>query len=143
MGKRTIAQAARKIAMRQNVRVSIQDFQEFVNEQSQQKSKIEITERILCAAIHYDDGTNPSIYQPEGIESGFVVSGFRHGSIVDSMERVFYADPELYEITKGFLTNRNRFVNRKQALKIATIENQIIHNIQIDPKIGLTSEDIY
>jgi len=39
MGKRTIAQAARNIVARQNVKISIQEFQAFVNERAQESVK--------------------------------------------------------------------------------------------------------
>jgi len=43
---------------------------------------------------------------------------------------------------QGFLTNKNRFVDRKEALKIAKDMNQIIIKIN-DRKTLLYSEDLY
>lgn len=36
-----------------------------------------LEERILCAAVHYDDGKE-YVHQPINITSGYVVCGHRH-----------------------------------------------------------------
>ena len=38
------------------------------------------TERILCAAIHFDDGKTKYEFQPPNIDTGFVIAGWRHGN---------------------------------------------------------------
>lgn len=90
-------------------------------------------EYILCAAYHFKNGKKYE-EQPVNIKSGFVSCGFRHG----------HAAIIGYEIDKecktidGFLTSKNRFVNRRQASKIAFKSRQIQVNLGI-----LISEDLY
>ena len=49
----------------------------------------------------------------------------------------------IYEKAQGFLTNKNRFVERKEALEIAIKANQVDENNLGNPLIGLFSEDLY
>lgn len=100
-------------------------------------------ERILCAAIWYKE-YGLSQHQPINIEKGFVMCGHRHSSIIGQCAALTeLKQSEMGVIVQGFLTDKNRFVDRKEALKIAEREKQIIHNVPIDSEIGLTSEDIY
>lgn len=77
---------------------------------------------------------------------GIVFSGHRHVHCIHSMTALTGKRSVITECGKyiqGFLTNKNRFVDRKEALEIAKKERQIIHNIELDNGVGLTSEDIY
>ncbi len=45
-------------------------------------------ERILCAAIWYKDAKSTP-HQPNNIDRGVVISGWRHGSIIASVKGMF------------------------------------------------------
>lgn len=128
-------------------------------------------EYILCAAIHYDNGIKYRFQQMYGIETGFVLCGFRHphiidvlptnpyyfknlfeGEEVDPVEKQKYdelkykygwADDSLTrcETTQGFLTSKGRFVNREEALEIARAAGQVGDDAGY--KKQLFSEDLY
>lgn len=102
-------------------------------------------ERIICSAIWYQELTT-SHYLPTNVDKGVVVCGHRHVHCIHTMVSLTgkrSVDSECGEYIQGFLTDKNRFVDRKEALKIAKEKNQIIHNISLDMGIGLASEDIY
>ena len=109
-------------------------------------------EKILCAAIWYDNGdTRPHL--PKNINSGIVVGGYRHPSCLSSLASILYPNWQTISIedmvridclnkqVQGFITNKNRFVNRKEAAEIAIASGQVT---QVEfPKTGLHSEDLY
>lgn len=107
-------------------------------------------EFILCAANYYNDA-DVHDKQPVNIEVGFVICGRRHYNCNYTFEfTTFYWPSELrnavrYTAVQGFLTNTNRFVDRKEAYKIAFGADQIIGPNKGCPTndIGLTSEDLY
>ena len=91
-------------------------------------------ERILCASIWYQDN---KVYQqqPVNIESGYVLSGYRHG---DCLSNLFVFDNYCQKHVEGFLTNLNRFVNRIEGAQIAYKAKQI------DKPLGsLISENLW
>lgn len=97
-------------------------------------------EKILCAAIHYDDGEN-YIHQPKNIQSGFVVCGRRHHNCIMTKSILSgQQDTEsgLKSYTQGFITNTDRFVDRKEGAEIAYYAKQIN-----EPVLTLYSEDLY
>ena len=99
-------------------------------------------EKILCAAIHFNDNKKYSL-QPINIGEGFVMCGFRHGCIFEQTSAKFMErkDLNIMQEIQGFLTNKNRFVSRKEAWVIAENANQIIDN---SGGYGtLYSEDLY
>ena len=106
------------------------------------------TEYILCAANKYDDGKK-HLYTPTNVQRGFVICGMRHHNCIDIFAMIvgFPYNEEAARIKRteiqGFLTNANRFVDRKEALKIATEAKQLLHEIKLDPNVGLTSEDLW
>jgi hypothetical protein len=96
-------------------------------------------EYILCAAIHFDDGKQyPN--QPKNIETGIVLCGWRHGSIFPQIGGLVRERQELgiYEKEQGFITSKNRFIDRKEAAILAFTTGQIDK-----PKTELYSEDLY
>ena len=104
---------------------------------------MEDQEYILCAAIHYDD-VKVYIHQPTNIKTGFVIAGRRHHNCVYTFGIL---NKELVmklkaTHTDGFITNTNRFVDRKEAFKIAKDANQIISIANTRSK-NLYSEDLY
>jgi len=104
-------------------------------------------ERILCAAIWYKDfslenNDIPSdLMRPYNCDCGVVFSGHRHPhcmyqAVAITGKRQF----ELGEEVQGFLTNLNRFVDRKEGAKIA-IDNKQIDVLNHGKQ--LYSEDLY
>ncbi len=107
-------------------------------------------ERILCAANYYNDG-KVYTFKPKNVIKGFVVCGRRHHNCIHTFAQIvgFPYSPEAMVIhnteIQGFLTNTDRFVDRKEAYKIAFEADQIIGPNKGYPEnaIGLTSEDLY
>ena len=92
-------------------------------------------EHIISSAIHYDDGQDYIHQNQYGVETGYVVCGFRHHHIIEVRGRDLNVKK-----TQGFVTSKGRFVNRKEAAKIACKANQV--GGDTDMKI-LYSEDIW
>jgi len=115
-------------------------------------------EYILCAAIWYKEiplkkEYEPSIVLPVNCDRGLVFCGHRHPQCIYTMcavtglRSVTFADDAVGEHEQGFLTNKNRFVDRNEAAKIARDANQL--NDRVDwskadfTKADLYSEDLY
>lgn len=96
-------------------------------------------EYIVCAAIWYDDGIKHE-FAPRNIESGFVVCGLRHHNCLDivSMIRKNFEDWKITNKNQGFLTSKDRFVDRKDAYLIASEYIDQFHQVN-----RLFSEDLY
>lgn len=107
-------------------------------------------ERILCAAIWYDDGKQYCM-QPINIKSGIVVSGHRHPHCkvilmswlypnwqTDTLQEQIKNQVNNKEV-QGFLTSTNRFLTREEACKL-WIEQGHKPQFQTDT---LFSEDLY
>lgn len=104
-------------------------------------------EHILCAAIWYKKipikKEIPQV-RPKNIDHGIVVCGHRHGQCIwtvaslTGLRTVTHAEDATGEHEQGFLTNTNRFVDRKEAAIIAFAASQIDTQIEI-----LYSEDLY
>ncbi len=92
-------------------------------------------DRILCSAIHFEDGVENHPHPPKNITSGFVVCGYRHCNCFAIASLI----PELdMRGVQGFLTVRGNFVDRKEGAKIALEAGQIKQKTEI-----LFSEDLY
>jgi hypothetical protein len=92
---------------------------------------MEQKEIILCAAINYN---------------GTIICGHRHSTCYNVLKELF-AEPVLPgREYQGFLTSLNRFVDRKEAWKIAKNNNQIKFGLNAsengDESI-LISENLY
>lgn len=104
-------------------------------------------ERILCAAIWYKDLDTPH-RNVSNIDKGMVVCGHRHPHCISlmmalgKMRTVTYALDGTGEHEQGFLTNKNRFVDRKEAQIIAIEQNQVLDMNDLRGK-ELYSEDLY
>lgn len=105
-------------------------------------------ERIICAAVWYKEipikkeipfeSTNP-----KNCLTGLVFSGHRHGQCIYTKCAITgLRDCESGENEQGFLTSKNRFVSREEALIIALRENQVM-NIKEVRGDRLFSEDLY
>jgi len=105
-------------------------------------------EIILCAAIWYKDLVlerpevlEPKNYRPNNCDRGIVFSGWRHANCLYQMVAIKgIRDFEAGESVQGFLTNKNRFVDRKEAAKIAMEHGQIT---KLHYGNKLYSEDLY
>jgi hypothetical protein len=101
---------------------------------------VEIRESILCSAVWYLDLPTP-IYRPDNIDQGIVFCGRNHIFCIHQM--IAMTGKKQYEAGKeiqGFLTNLNRFVDRKEAILIAKKSGQLPMNSTINQ---LHSEDIF
>lgn len=102
-------------------------------------------ERIYCAAIWYKYMPTAK-YKPVNIETGLVVEGHRHADIIRTMVNLLgkrtchFGENCAGESEQGFVTNKNRFVNRVEAKAIAIAANQIISETTFPE---LYSEDLY
>lgn len=100
-------------------------------------------ERILCSAIWYKELPTQNTL-PININHGIVLCGFRHGNIISTLKAVAnlrtvrYGPDSVGESVQGFLTNKNRFVDRKEAGIIAFKSGQTKKLIK-----NLHSEDVW
>lgn len=129
----------------------------------------EPVEYILCAAVHYDNGLKYKLHDKFGIETGFVIAGWRHPYVASILPTNPYYIKNLFdkedkegiqkyeelnvkygwqeesltrcETVQGFLTNTGRFVNRKEAFEIALNAGQITEDCGYCGE--LFSEDLY
>jgi len=103
-------------------------------------------ERILCAAIWYND-SKVYPHQPINTPTGIVVCGLRHCNcyaILAGLLGSFKGKLEVGRNGQGFLTSSNRFVGRAEGFKIAKANSQIYHHCFDNDEEGtLTSEDLY
>lgn len=104
-------------------------------------------EYILCAAIWYKDIPLKKVIQgvlPKNCDRGLVVTGHRHGQCMwtvgclTGLRSVTNAEDGVGEYVQGFLTNKNRFVDREEGAIIAFDAGQIL-----EEKLTLYSEDLY
>lgn len=113
-----------------------------------------IPEKILCAAIYFNDGKEyPN--QPKNINSGFIVTGRRHhncyatlsaiGSALGMQEIAKNTFERIDRDSQGFITSSDRYVDRKEGLQIALANNQVYHSMHkhATPDDILISEDLY
>ena len=105
-------------------------------------------ERILCAAIWYKDlplkkeeWIRTRGISPYDISEGIVLCGWRHSCIIAQMNAL--TGLRQYEITEvqGFLTSKNRFVNREEAMELFRLEKG--GDVKTLHKNQLFSEDLY
>jgi hypothetical protein len=117
-------------------------------------------EFILCAAIWYNTGDKHEL-QPYNIETGFVVAGRRHCDCYATVKALVGMDEvkklkmlnaertmslEDHRMHQGFLTSKNRYVDRKEAWKIAKENNQIKYGLEASDRGEdsiLISENLY
>jgi hypothetical protein len=97
-------------------------------------------EYIICAAIHFNDGkTHP--HQPKNIDKGFVICGRRHhncfttGMIINGKSIATLIEGKALQ---GFITSKDRFVDRREGGEIAFKAGQIKEETNC-----MFSEDLY
>jgi hypothetical protein len=105
-------------------------------------------EYILCAAIWVQDGKWYP-HQPKNIGSGMVIAGRRHHNCFATL-LLAGEGKKIHLLTdgdkgQGFITNTNRYVDRKEGFKIAKAANQLLNpNLYSTTEENiLTSEDLY
>ena len=83
-------------------------------------------ERILCAAIWFDDGKEYD-HQPINIKTGYVICGHRHHNcfMTAGILDPGISNYQKHEKEQGFVTNTNRFVSREEASEIALKSGQV------------------
>jgi hypothetical protein len=97
-------------------------------------------EYILCAAIWYKNYSAP-VHTVKNISEGVVLCGYRHCNIIGQLHSLVDGDDiEMRESEQGFLTSKNRFVDRIEGARIALASNQI-EKLKYGSK--LYSEDLY
>lgn len=100
------------------------------------KAHLENGEReyVMCAANYVNDDID-HLFKPYNIDKGLVYCGWRHASIFETMPK---GTP--HNCTQGFLTNKNRFLTRAEALELVRSNGQLPGDT-----IGgvLTSEDLW
>jgi hypothetical protein len=99
-------------------------------------------EFIICAAIWVNDKQVHS-EQPENIVVGFVVCGRRHNNCYQTIKSLkgdvneYFKSLDMseddYRMHQGFMTSLDRYVDRREAFKIAKEKNQI--------QFGLTASE--
>jgi hypothetical protein len=109
-------------------------------------------ETILCAAIWYRDiplkKLNIPNQNPVNITEGAVFCGYRHPHCMYTMvavtgiRSVENGENSIGYYEQGFLTSKNRFVRRVEALEIALKGNQV-RNVADVRGNRLHSEDLY
>lgn len=109
-------------------------------------------EYILCAAVWYKDLPliKPEILEPRGfrpynVDRGVVMSGWRHMNCIYQMCAITGLrdiPAQVGESIQGFLTNKNRFVDREEGWIIAESAGQINDRPRGKSKT-LYSEDLY
>lgn len=73
-------------------------------------------ERIICSAIWFKEHQPRAVNRPINTPGGVVLCGYRHVDIISQL--VSPTGKKMYEMgesVQGFLTNRNRFLDRESA----------------------------
>ena len=112
----------------------------------------DVKEYILCASNHYIFNKGKDYIKnyewirnrgvsPYNITDGIVLCGWRHSCIIAQMNAL--TGLKQYETTEvqGFLTSKNRFVTREEAMIIAVEAGQVDENRVYSSM--LYSEDLY
>jgi len=96
-------------------------------------------EYIMCSANYYNDGKDYN-FQPFNIDKGFIIGGWRHGNCGMSYMAANKEAKKWDHCVQGFLTTKNRFLTREEALILVKENGQLKGDI-----IGgeLTSEDLW
>lgn len=107
---------------------------------------MDTTEKILCAAIWYKEIPIQRLIEdnvlPRNLNKGLVFCGFRHCHCMYTMVSVTGLrsdDSEVGEEVQGFLTNKNRFVDREEAATIFIANGGTLKYSSTE----LYSEDLY
>jgi len=96
-------------------------------------------ERIICAAMHIDNGKPNQFEEPLNIKTGIVIYGPRHHNCFDTVS-LFWKDEDYknFKIIQGYWTSETRFVDRHEGAIIAFNAGQTKTNVKT-----LYSEHLY
>lgn len=102
-------------------------------------------EYICCAAVWYKEIPLVKKFDanvnPINVDRGLVFCGHRHPHCIYTKCSITgLRDAESGENEQGFLTSKNRFVDREEGMKIAVAANQVSEDIS---HRQLFSEDLY
>ena len=106
-------------------------------------TKEDTLERILFAAIWYRYGKKYE-HQPVNIDTGLVICGRRHHNCFATLLGLLGSiegNKLVGQRGQGFITNKDRYVDRMKGFLIAKSAGQLL--LQIDGDNILTSEDLY
>lgn len=98
-------------------------------------------EYIICAAIHYLELAK-DVHSPRNIMSGLVVCGRRHHNIISVMSILGVRTATAPHI-QGFMTSKDRFLNREDAGKLAMEIGQVERTQDQEEVPTLISEELY
>ena len=106
-------------------------------------------EYIICSAIWYKELPliKPEVlkirgFAPYNVDRGIVFGGWRHTNcLYQKVAITGLSDSDSGDFEQGFLTNKNRFVDRVEGFNIAKEANQLLNMDKTNPY--LYSEDIY
>lgn len=93
-------------------------------------------EYILCAAIWY--ANYDTVHKPHNVDSGIVISGVNHAQCIGVFNQLTGKRTPEETTIQGFITSKNRFVDRKEGSAIAFNANQTKEDDGC-----LFSEDLY
>jgi hypothetical protein len=97
--------------------------------------------RIICAAVWFQDGKKYT-HQPKNIETGIVVTGWRHHNCFYTAYALqnFDLNKRRPKNIQGFLTSDNKFLTRNKAFVLARKTGQVGNK---HGRQELASEDLY
>ena len=98
-------------------------------------------EYIICAAIWYHD-LKTDTHNPKNIQTGMVVCGRRHHNVISVMANLGVRTATASH-TQGFMTSKDRFLNREEAGKLAMEIGQIERTLDQEEVPTLISEELY
>jgi len=97
-------------------------------------------EKIMCSAIWIDDGKD-YVHSPHNKPIGLTICGYRHCDCIIILDLIYKENKSKFNKIQGFLTDKKRFIDRKEAMQIAKECGQLINtNINKDE---LFSEDVW
>ena len=99
-------------------------------------------EKIICSAIWYKELPlkKPNMgFRPYNVDEGIVFCGWRHPNCMYQMVAIYgMKNHEVGESIQGFLTSKNRFVDREEGAEI-----HVRNGGKLNYGNQLYSEDIY
>jgi len=99
-----------------------------------------MTERIICAAIWYKEIEPRAYHRPINTPGGVVLCGHRHPHIISQLNAMTgKRHGNIGNYKDGFLTNKNRFVDRIEGGKMWVSNG---NKLKFHPT-KLFSEDLY
>lgn len=109
-----------------------------------------LPEWVVCSAIWFKEFKVPNPehisaygFKPYNTETGIVITGWRHHNCIATFAALTGQKiSNVGEYVEGFLTSKNRFVDRAEAAKIATQRGQVIDSSKFQNN-KLFSEDLY